>query len=180
MKPWRIGAGLLAGLSLFGQQRNRQQRHWTEAEAEQWYAREAGRWALISFPPPASNELEIVAGDTFDPTTIDRRAGLGRRAGNEHMRVFLHYLAWRKDAGGFKRRIKHNLKIADQHHIKTLFVLFDSCWILSPKSARSGRRSLASIIPAGAKSRRAGIDESQGIRQPAGLRAGHYRRFRKR
>jgi hypothetical protein len=128
MKPWRIGLCLLAGLSLFGQQRNRQQRHWTEAEAEQWYAREAWPVGANFIPSTASNELEMWQADTFDPTTIDRELGLAEGLGMNTMRVFLHYLAWHKDAGGFKRRINTYLKIADQHHIKTVFVLFDSCW----------------------------------------------------
>ncbi len=128
MKPWRIGVCLLAGLCLLGQPRNRQQRHWTEAEAQQWYAREAWPVGANFIPSTASNELEMWQSDTFDPTTIDRELGLAEGLGMNTMRVFLHYLVWRKDPAGFERRINVYLKIADQHHIKTLFVLFDSCW----------------------------------------------------
>jgi len=53
MKLWRIGVCLLAAFALFGQ--GRQQRHWTEAEAQQWYAREAWPVGANFIPSTASN-----------------------------------------------------------------------------------------------------------------------------
>ena len=44
------------------------------------------------------------------------------------MRVFLHDLLWEQDAAGFQRRIDRFLAIASRHHIRPLFVIFDSCW----------------------------------------------------
>ena len=49
------------------------------------------------------------------------------------MRVFLHDLLWKQDAEGFKKRIDTFLEISDKHHIRPLFVLFDSG--LGPASA---------------------------------------------
>jgi len=49
------------------------------------------------------------------------------------MRVFLHNLLWEQDAPGFKKRIDTFLTIANKHHIKPVFVLFDSCWDPNPK-----------------------------------------------
>ena len=43
------------------------------------------------------------------------------------MRVFLHDLLWQQDKEGFKSRIDRFLGIAEKHHIRILFVLFDSC-----------------------------------------------------
>jgi len=128
MKPWRIALFLFLGLSLFGQQKHRQQRHWTEAEAAQWYAREAWPVGANYIPSTAVNELDMWQDDTFDSSTIDKELGLAEELGMNTMRVFLHYMVWRKDASGFKRRIHAYLKLADQHRIKTMFVLFDSCW----------------------------------------------------
>jgi len=128
MKPWRILLCLLIVLSLWGGQKRRQQRHWTEAEAQQWYAREEWPVGANYIPATASNELEMWQAATFDAPTIEKELGLAEGLGMNTMRVFLHYLAWRKDASGFKHRINEYLKIADEHHIKTLFVLFDSCW----------------------------------------------------
>ena len=131
MKPWRIALFLLIGLSLFGaekQQKQRQQRHWTEAEAQQWYAREAWPVGANYIPATASNQLEMWRVETFDAPTMEKDLGMAEGLGMNAMRVFLHYLVWRKDPGAFKRRINTYLKMADAHHIKTVFVLFDSCW----------------------------------------------------
>jgi hypothetical protein len=49
------------------------------------------------------------------------------------MRVFLHDLPWQQDARGFTTRIDTFLQIANKHHIKPLFVLFDSCWDPDPR-----------------------------------------------
>jgi len=124
LKPWRIGVCLLAGLSLFGQQ----PRRWTDAEAGQWYAREAWPVGANFIPSTASNELEMWQAATFDPTAIDRELALAEGLGMNSVRVFLHYLVWHEDPGAFERRINIYLRIADKHHIKTVFVLFDSCW----------------------------------------------------
>jgi hypothetical protein len=49
------------------------------------------------------------------------------------MRVFLHNLLWEQDPKGFTDRIDKFLAIADRHHIRPVFVLFDSCWDPHPK-----------------------------------------------
>ena len=49
------------------------------------------------------------------------------------MRVFLHDLLWKQDSDGFKKRIDTFLTIANKHHIRPMFVLFDSCWDPPPK-----------------------------------------------
>ncbi len=49
------------------------------------------------------------------------------------MRVFLHNLLWEQDPKGFKKRIDDFLAIAARHHIRPVFVLFDSCWDPYPK-----------------------------------------------
>jgi hypothetical protein len=49
------------------------------------------------------------------------------------MRVFLHDLLWQQDAEGFKKRLDTFLNIASRHHIRPVFVLFDSCWDPNPK-----------------------------------------------
>jgi hypothetical protein len=37
-------------------------------------------------------------------------------------------LLWQQDAAGFQKRIDKFLTIASRHHIRPIFVLFDSCW----------------------------------------------------
>ena len=47
-----------------------------------------------------------------------------------------HDLAWQQDAEGYRGRISRFLDIAARHHIRPLFVLFDSCWDPDPKVGR--------------------------------------------
>jgi hypothetical protein len=74
--------------------------------------------------------------DTFDPKTIDKELGWAEDLGMTTMRVFLHDLPWQQDAAGYRGRINQFLDIAARHHIRPLFVLFDSCWDPYPKLGR--------------------------------------------
>ena len=81
----------------------------------------------------AINELEMWQADTFDEPTIDRELGWAESIGMNTMRVFLHNLLWEQDPKGFQQRIDKFLTIASRHHIRPVFVLFDSCWDPHPK-----------------------------------------------
>jgi hypothetical protein len=50
------------------------------------------------------------------------------------MRVFLHNIPFDTDREGFLKRIDQFLGIANKHHIKIMFVLYDSCWNDNPKA----------------------------------------------
>jgi hypothetical protein len=71
--------------------------------------------------------------ETFDATTIDRELGWAEGIGMNTMRVFLHNLVWEQDPAGFDKRIDAFLVIAARHHIRPVFVLFDSCWDPNPQ-----------------------------------------------
>lgn len=105
---------------------------WTEPRAADWYAKQ--RWLVGSnyIPSTAINQLEMWQPDTFDPQRIDLELGWAESLGLDTMRVFLHDLLWQQDPAGFQKRIDTFLSIAAKHHIKTLFVLFDSCWDPDP------------------------------------------------
>jgi Cellulase (glycosyl hydrolase family 5) len=111
----------------------RAQERWTEAQANAWY--EAQPWPVGAnfLPSTAINELEMWQADTFDAATIDRELGWAEGIGMNTMRVFLHNLLWEQDPAGFKQRIDTFLTIAARHHIRPVFVLFDSCWEPFPK-----------------------------------------------
>jgi hypothetical protein len=106
---------------------------WTAAHAQSWYA--AQPWILGSnyIPSDAVNELEMWQAATFDPRRIDVELGWAQGLGMNTMRVFLHNLLWQQDPSGFKQRIRVFLRIAARHHIKPVFVLFDSCWDPDPR-----------------------------------------------
>lgn len=105
---------------------------WSEGKAQNWYA--AQPWLLGSnyLPSNAINELEMWQAASFDPARIDLELGWAEKLGMNTMRVFLHDQLWQKDAKGFAARIDTFLTIAAKHHIKPVFVLFDSCWDPDP------------------------------------------------
>jgi hypothetical protein len=106
---------------------------WTEKTANDWYARQPWLVGSNYTPATAINELEMWQADTFDPKRIDLELGWAESIGLSTMRVFLHDLLWQQDARGFTTRIDTFLQIANKHHIKPLFVLFDSCWDPDPR-----------------------------------------------
>ena len=106
---------------------------WSEQKANDWYAHQPWLVGSNYVPKSAINELEMWQEATFDPAEIDKELGWAEAMGMNTMRVFLHDLLWQQDAPGFRKRIDQFLIIASRHHIRPLFVLFDSCWDPSPK-----------------------------------------------
>jgi hypothetical protein len=106
---------------------------WTETQANEWYAHQPWLVGSDYIPSNAINQLEMWQADTFDPKRIDLELGWAEGLGMNTMRVFLHDLLWQQDPKGFRDRIDIFLTIAAKHHIRPLFVLFDSCWEPDPK-----------------------------------------------
>ncbi|HTW45904.1 MAG TPA: cellulase family glycosylhydrolase [Acidobacteriaceae bacterium] len=109
------------------------QQRWSEAKANAWYAKQPWPVGSDYIPDDAINQLEMWQAATFDPKEIDRELGWAQGLGMNTMRVFLHDLLWKQDPEGFQRRINIFLTIAARHHIRPIFVLFDSCWDPNPK-----------------------------------------------
>ncbi|MFV0541923.1 MAG: 1,4-beta-xylanase, partial [Aestuariibaculum sp.] len=107
---------------------------WTKEKATEWYSHQP--WLVgANFNPSSSiNQLEMWQKDTFDPERIDQELGWAENIGMNCMRVYLHDLLYKDDAAGLFSRMEQYLRIAEKHHIKTLFVLFDSCWDPFPES----------------------------------------------
>ena len=130
---WKKSSVALVILLVSGWAMSAQQIRWTEKEAADWYAKQAWLVGSNYIPADAINELEMWQADTFDAKRIDTELGWAEAIGLNTMRVFLHDLPWQQDATGFKERIDTFLQIAAKHHIKPLFVLFDSCWDPEPR-----------------------------------------------
>ena len=111
----------------------RGEERWSEEKANAWYAAQPWPVGADFLPSTAINELEMWQAATYDPKTIDRELGWAEGIGMNTMRVFLHNLLWEQDEAGFKRRMDDFLAIAARHHIRPMFVLFDSCWDPNPK-----------------------------------------------
>ena len=109
---------------------------WKPEQAQAWYNSNPWLVGANFVPSTAVNQLEMWQADTFDPVTIDRELGYAQSIGMNTMRVFLHDIAWREDPQGFYSRVDKYLKIADQHDIRTLFVIFDGVWNPYPETPR--------------------------------------------
>lgn len=107
---------------------------WPVEKANDWYADQPFLVGCNYIPYNAVNELEMWQSDTWSPEVIDRELSWAQSLGMNIVRVFLHNLAYEQDTAGYFQRIDHFLQLADQHHIKVMFVLFDSCWNDDPVS----------------------------------------------
>jgi hypothetical protein len=101
---------------------------WPGQKANAWYVQQPWLVGSNYAPKSAINQLEMWQEATFDPVQIDTELTWAEAMGMNTMRVFLHDLLWQQDAGGFQKRIDRFLTIASRHHIRPMFVLFDSCW----------------------------------------------------
>ena len=101
---------------------------WPEQKANTWYAQQPWLVGSNYVPKSAINQLEMWQEATFNPDKIEREFAWAEAMGMNTMRVFLHDLLWQQDAAGFPKRIDRFLTIASRHHIRPMFVLFDSCW----------------------------------------------------
>jgi hypothetical protein len=110
-----------------------QAQRWSEQKANEWYGRQPWLVGSNYVPATAINELEMWQADTFDPKRIDAELGWAEGLGMNTMRVFLHDLLWQQDPEGFRQRIDTFLRIAAQHKIRPILVLFDSVWDPNPK-----------------------------------------------
>lgn len=115
---------------------NSQRAIWTKEQANTWYAKQPWLAGANFLPSTAINELEMWQAETFDTTTISREFKWAATIGMNTMRIFLHDLAWKQDAAGFKKRIEILLRIANRYGIRPLFVLFDSCWDPFPHTGK--------------------------------------------
>jgi len=109
-----------------------QSKIWTAAHANNWYNQQGWLVGADFLPSTAINQLELWQAETFDAPTIDKELGWAQNIGMNVMRVYLHDLAWKADATGFKKRMDQFLSIAAKHNIKILFCIFDDCWNPNP------------------------------------------------
>jgi hypothetical protein len=105
---------------------------WSQRQASDWYAQQPWLVGANFIPSNAINELEMFQAATFDPSANNHELKLAESIGMNTARVFLQGQLWTQDPDGFKRRLNQFLDIAAAHHIRPIFVLFDSCWETNP------------------------------------------------
>jgi hypothetical protein len=143
----------LVAVSVYATAAWAQTTRWSEQKANSWYAQQPWLVGSNYVPKSAINQLEMWQEATFNPAEIDQELTWAERLGMNTMRVFLHDLLWQQDAAGFQKRINEFLAIASRHHIRPMFVLFDSCWDPLPHLGRSIHRLPGSITQAGCRVR---------------------------
>jgi hypothetical protein len=109
---------------------------WTPEQANAWYAGQPWLVGCNFIPSTAINQLEMWQAETWDPVTIDRELGWAAGLGFTSIRVYLHDIPWTQDSRGFLKRIDHFLRLADQHRIGVMFVLFDGVWDPFPQPGK--------------------------------------------
>ena len=129
----RFVPAFLACLALSAAAQTRSPQRWTEAQANAWYAQQPWLVGSNYIPSNAINQLEMWQAATFDPARVDVELGWAQSMGMNTMRVFLHDLLWQQDPQGFRDRINTFLDLSAKHHIRPIFVLFDSCWDPDPQ-----------------------------------------------
>jgi len=117
----------------FSQKKDIKINKWSIEKATKWYS--GNQWIVGAnfVPSTAINQLEMWQENTFDYTTINTELKYAQDIGFNTMRVYLHSLAYKADPKGFKKRVNKYLEAANQHKIKTIFVIFDDVWDKSPK-----------------------------------------------
>jgi hypothetical protein len=112
---------------------------WTAAAAHAYYDALPWQSGCNFAPSYAINQLEMWQEETFDIEAIDAELALAASVGMNAVRVYLHDLLWLQDSDGFLARMDRFLARADAHGIRSMFVLFDSCWdpdpVLGPQRA---------------------------------------------
>ena len=106
---------------------------WTAERANAWYEQQPWLVGANYVPSDAINQLEMFQAATWNPQLNDKELGLAEGIGMNTMRVFLQDQLWAQDPDGFKHRLDEFLSIASKHHIRPIFVLFDSCWDPNPR-----------------------------------------------
>ena len=105
---------------------------WSAQAAHLWF--DAQPWLVgCNFTPSyAINQLEMWQPESFDLVAIERELKLAASLRMNAVRVYLHDLLWLQDAAGFLDRVDAFLHVAERHGMRTMLVLFDSCWDPEP------------------------------------------------
>lgn len=104
---------------------------WSAEQAQAWGHEQPWLIGCNYAPAYAINQLEFWQAETFDANAISAELDLAQGLGFNSLRVYLHDLLW-EDKAGFLTRLDTFLGLAEARGIRTLFVIFDSCWYPFP------------------------------------------------
>jgi hypothetical protein len=81
---------------------------------------------------PSYASTSVAAWTRFQPDVIERELGYAQRLNLNAVRVFLQYVSYEANPKGFLSHLDRFVDIADRHGLRTMFVLFDSCFGKEP------------------------------------------------
>lgn len=105
---------------------------WSPEAAHKWFDEQPWLVGCNFTPSSAINQLEMWQGATFDLVTIERELALAASVGMNCVRIYLHDLLWTDEPAAFLNRVDRFLACAHRFGIRTMLVLFDSCWHPEP------------------------------------------------
>ena len=100
---------------------------WPADRAKEWYAALPWCCGFNYLPAYAANSTGMWQKEDFDPDEIRKELGWAEDWGYSSLRVFLPFIVWRHDPGGFIDRLDAFLEIASGAGISTVPILFDDC-----------------------------------------------------
>lgn len=102
-------------------------------------------WVRGAVFVPTNAVNEIQQWDQYNPLINDRELYYASTYGINCVRVYLHYLVWKKDKAKFLNNIEDFLIRADRYGIKTEFVFFDDCWDANPTIPKTYPKPLEGV-----------------------------------
>ena len=102
---------------------------WPEEKANKWYEETGLITGFNYVPSTAVNSTEMWQKETFDASreTIKRELALGAATGYNSCRVFLQYIVWENERGGFVETFAKFCEIAASNNLSVMPILFDDC-----------------------------------------------------
>ncbi len=110
-----LTAALLAGVAISSAAPPRSRTDWSAVRG-------------INFIPSYARSSEEI-WKNYNHDTMDRELGFAHGLGFNSVRIFLHYLAYRRDPAKMAASFGDFLRLCARHHLTVLPVLFDSCGI---------------------------------------------------
>ena len=100
---------------------------WTEQKAREWQNQNKWLFGCNYVTSTAVNSTEMWQKETFDANSIKRELALAAKTGYNSCRVFLQYIVWEKERGGFLETFNEFCEIASANNISVSPILFDDC-----------------------------------------------------
>jgi len=76
----------------------------------------------------------------FDAAVVSRELGYAQRIGLNSVRMFLQYVVYEQNPAQFLDRVEQFVRLADQRGLRTMLVLFDSCFGDEPAMEKAYQR----------------------------------------